>query len=103
MVSGNDESAVEHDRSGIRPRKETSELSVEIMYALEVALFRGSVGIRQCELGLYGFEGRVCVDGDSEDASRCIRGAQFFAGPLEDHAVVRMEEEFGFTESPVTV
>jgi len=103
MIGCDDESAVEHDRSGIRPRKETSELPVEIMYALEVALFRGSVGIRQCELGLYGFEGRVCVDGDSEDASRCIRVAQFFPGPLEDHAVVRMEEEFGFTESPVTV
>ena len=73
------------------------------MYALEVALFRGSVGIRQCELGLYGFEGSVCVDGDSEDASRCIRGAQFFPGPLEDHAVVPMEEEFGFAESLVTV
>lgn len=43
MVSGNDESAVLHDRSSVRPRKETSELSVEIMYALEVALFRGSV------------------------------------------------------------
>ena len=45
----------------------------------------------------------MCVDGDSEDASWCIRVAQFFAGPLEDHAVVPMEEEFGFTESPVTV
>ena len=45
----------------------------------------------------------MCVDGDSEDASRCIRGAQFFPGPLEDQAVVPMEEEFGFTESLVTV
>lgn len=43
MIGCNDHCAVLHDRSGIRPRKETSELSVEIMYALEVALFRGSV------------------------------------------------------------